>query len=53
MHVMMINWFNSPTVAADTTKLLGPDYVAVLPAEIFALMRAHGGIAVGTTVPSK
>ena len=53
MHVMMINWFMSPTVAVDAMKLLGPEYVPVLPAEIFALMRAHGGIAVGTTVPSK
>ena len=39
MHVMMVNWFMSPTVAADTMKLLGPEYVPVLPSELFALMR--------------
>ena len=41
MHVMMINWFMSPTVAVDAMKLLGPDYVPVLPRELFALMRAN------------
>ena len=39
MHVMMVNWFMSPTVAMQAMRNLGPDYVAVLPSEIFALVR--------------
>jgi len=39
MHVCLINWFNSPTVAVEAMKKVGPDYVPVLPSELFALMR--------------
>lgn len=40
MHVCLINWFNSPTVAVEAMTKLGPDYVPVLPSELFELMKA-------------
>lgn len=39
MHVCLINWFNSPTVVTEAMTKLGPDYVAVLPSDFFALMK--------------
>jgi hypothetical protein len=41
MHVCLINWFNSPTVAVEAMRKLGPDYVPVLPSELFALMKKN------------
>lgn len=41
MHICLINWFNSPTVAVDAMGKLGQEYVPVLPSELFALMRKN------------
>ncbi len=39
VHICLINWFNSPTVVVDALKLLGPEYVPVLPSEMMRMLR--------------
>ncbi|MHB0999096.1 MAG: GxGYxYP domain-containing protein [Armatimonadota bacterium] len=39
IHASVINWFDSPTSIMKAAEELGPEYVPVLPTELFDLMR--------------
>lgn len=39
IHASVINWFDSPTTIMKAVQELGPEYVPVLPTELFDLMR--------------
>jgi hypothetical protein len=41
LHVSAINWLDSPTSIMQVAKELGPDYVLVLPSQLFDLMRQN------------
>lgn len=41
IHASTINWFDSPTSIMKVVASLGPEYVPVLPTEMFDLMRAE------------
>ncbi len=41
IHVCLINWFHSPSTTADASRLLGEEFVPVLPSQMFDLLRRH------------
>ncbi len=41
IHVCLVNWFMSPGIVRRALELLGPDYVPVLPSEMFSLLRGE------------
>lgn len=41
MHVCLVNWFHTPATTADAVKLLGDEFVPVLPSQMFDLLRKH------------
>ena len=39
MHVCLVNWFHSPSVVAEAARLLGDEFVPVLPSQMFSLLK--------------